>query len=143
MRTVINADIVGRSWKRIWRMACSVYALYSAEAGVSISGKRRPQSKGSESQTSASSSTLSKEQRRDRNVLNGICLHCTTELFQDIIVNWQPTLHSLHYRQEHFLGYLLIEFKPSPEVLKWLRTLLRILVHHNGQSTVCSLKSQY
>ena len=49
-----------------------------------------------------------KEQRRDRDVSNGVYLHLATELFQDTIA----ILHSeLRYRQETSLG-----------ILEWLRT---------------------
>ena len=57
-----------------------------------------------------------REQRRDRDVSNGVYLHLATELFQDTIDTWQPILQSIRYRQE-----------TSPGVLEWLRNL----VHHN------------
>ena len=45
-----------------------------------------------------------KEQRRDKDVSNGVYLHFATELFQDTIGTQQPMLHSPRYRQETFLG---------------------------------------
>ena len=58
-----------------------------------------------------------REQRRDRDVSNGVYLHLATKLFQDIIGIRQPILHSSRYRQETSAG-----------VLEWLKNL----VHHNG-----------
>ena len=57
-----------------------------------------------------------KEQRRDRDVSNGVYLHLATGLFQDTIGTRQPILHSPRYRQE-----------PSPGVLEWLRTFQKFL----------------
>ena len=52
-----------------------------------------------------------KEQRRNKDVRNRVCLHLATERFQDTIGIRQPILHSPRYRQ-----------KTSPGVLEWLRT---------------------
>ena len=52
-----------------------------------------------------------KEQRRDRDVRNGVYLQLATELFQDTIGTRQPIVHSPRYRQE-----------TSPVVLDWLMT---------------------
>ena len=41
-----------------------------------------------------------KEQRRDRNVSNVVCLLLATEFFQDIIVIRQPILHSSRLQTE-------------------------------------------
>ena len=72
-----------------------------------------------------------KEQRRDRDVSNGVYLQLATELLQDTIGIRQPILHSSRYRQDTIPGV--------PEC----SGLFKNLVHHNGKKTVYAHHQKY
>ena len=109
-----HADIVGRAWKRVRWIACfvCVTTLWTQR----IRSIHKWESASTEQEVAEVKQVLlrqlraaaMKEQRRDRDVSNGVYLHLATELFQDTIA----ILHSeLRYRQETSLG-----------ILEWLRT---------------------
>ena len=113
-----HADIVGRAWKRIWWIACSVCVTTLWTQRNQSIHKRESVSTEQEvaevkqvffCQLRAVAMT---EQCRDRDVSYGVYLHFAMELFQGIIGTRQPILHIPCYRQE-----------VSPIVLEWLRTI--------------------
>ena len=112
-----HADIAGQAWKRIWWIACSVcVTTLWTQRNRNI---HKQESASTEQEVAEVKQVLfrqlravaMKEQRRDRDVRNGVYLQLATELFQDTIGTRQPILHSPRYRQE-----------TSPGVLDWLMT---------------------
>ena len=110
-----HADIAGHAWKRIWWIACSVcVTTLWAQRNRNI---HKQESASTEQEVAEVKQVLlrqlravaMKEQRRDRDVRNGVYLQLATELFQDTIGTRQPILHSPRYRQVK-----------SPGVLDWL-----------------------
>ena len=101
-----HVDIVGQAWKRIWWIACSVCvttlwtqrnrSIYTQESAST----EQEVAKVKQVLFRQLRAVAMKEQRRDRDVRNGVYLQLATELFQDTFGTWQPILHSPRYRQE-------------------------------------------